>query len=411
MANTLAQLLTVVGGSGSLSTLGNVLTIGSLAISVLLLLLLLGALVPGIPYLGEIGTVLESFFSLHLMLAALICGLCSYAGFRIGEGVALLGVVLALINVIGFCIPLVSFIRTSAVYQTTISWGRHLAGGFSVGRASAAKAVQFATTPDGKALFMEISTPHNYRDKQALTPVVLIHGGGFIAGTRNEEPAWNKFYTARGYVVFDVDYRLATATYHTWDKAAADIAAAILWIGSHAVDYSVDMSKLLLVGGSAGGALALQVAYGIAEGTLQAYVPGSLAHPRGVVAIFPAPDMTAIWNSTSRFLGLASHSVCEKYVGGSPQDFPQAYAAVDVPHHVSSHSPPTLVIAGQHDHMIPYQSQVQFVDVLAKKGVPHQFISLPFTDHFSLFRPAGLSGQIAFQAVGRFLDTYAKKLK
>ena len=40
MANTLAQLL-IVGGSGSLSTLGNVLTIGSLVISVLLLLVLL----------------------------------------------------------------------------------------------------------------------------------------------------------------------------------------------------------------------------------------------------------------------------------------------------------------------------------------------------------------------------------
>jgi acetyl esterase len=408
MSNTLDQLVTV-GGSGSLSTLGYLLTFGSLAISVLLLLVLLGVVVPGIRYLGEIGTVLESFFSLYLILAAGICGLCSYAGFRItGESIALLGVALALINVIGFCIPLVSFIRSSAVYQTTISWGRHLAGGFSVGRANAARAVQFATTPDGKALSMEISTPRDYRDKQTLTPVVLIHGGGFIAGTRNEEPAWNRFYTGRGYVVFDVDYRLATATYHTWDKAAADIAAAILWIGNHAVDYSVDMSKLLLVGGSAGGALALQVAYGIAEGTLQTYEPGLLPLPKAVVAIFPAPDITAIWDSTTRFLGLVSHSVCDKYVGGSPQDFPQAYATVDVARHVSSHSPPTLVIAGQHDHVIPYQSQVQFVDVLAKNGVPHEFISLPFTDHFSLFRPAGLSGQIAFQAVGRFLDTYAK---
>ncbi len=411
MANTLAQSL-IVGGSGSLSTLGNVLTIGSLVISVLLLLVLLGALIPGIRYLGEIGTVLESFFSLHLMLAAVVCGLCSYIGFRIGgiggQSVALLGVALALINVIGFCVPLVSFIRKSAIYQTTISWGRHLAGGFSLGRANAAKAVQFATTPDGKSLFMEISTPHNFRDEQALTPVVLIHGGGFVAGTRNEEPAWNRFYTDRGYVVFDVDYRLATATYHTWDKAAADIAAAILWIGSHTSDYNVDMSKLLLVGGSAGGALALQVAYGIADGTLQPYVSGPLPHPKAVVAIFPAPDITAIWNTTNRFLGLRTHSVCEKYIGGSPQDFPQAYATVDVPHHVSSHSPPTLVIAGQHDHVIPYQSQVQFVDVLAKKGAPHEFISLPFTDHFSLFRPAGLSGQIAFQAVDRFLDTYAK---
>jgi acetyl esterase len=168
------------------------------------------------------------------------------------------------------------------------------------------------------------------------------------------------------------------------------------------------MSKLIIAGASAGGGLALQVAYGIQDGTLKAYESGPLAQAKAVVAIFPAQDMTAIWNSTTRFLGIDNHQVGEEYIGGSPQAYPQAYATVDVSHHITRHSPPTIVIAGQHDHAIPYQSQVQFVDDLTKMGVPHELISIPFTDHFFVFRPGGISGQIAFQGAGHFLDTYAK---
>ncbi len=381
----------------------------SLFFAVLLFLLLLGVFIPSIPYVGVIGTLFESFFSLHLVIASLIVGLLAYAVLRLGgKRAAILGLSLSIINVIGFCIPLAALIQTAGVYHTNISWSQHLTGGFSVGTPDVSKSVHFTTTPDGKALFMDISKPNNFNSQKALTPVVLIHGGGFIAGARNEEPAWTQFYTDRGYVVFDVDYRLATATYHTWDKAAPDIATAIVWMGNHAADYHVDMSKLIIAGASAGGGLALQVAYGIQDGTLKAYEPGALAQAKAVVAIFPAQDMTAIWNSTTSFLGIDNHKIGEEYIGGSPQEYPQAYATVDVSNHITRHSPPTIVIVGQHDHAIPYQSQVQFVDNLTKMGVPHEFISIPFTDHFFVFRPGGISGQIAFQGAGHFLDKYAK---
>jgi len=389
--------------------IGSILAGISLFFSVILLLLLLGVFIPSLPYVGVIGTLLESFFSLHLVIAGLLCGLFAYAGLRLGgKRTALFGVALALINVIGFCIPLADLMYTAGVYQTDISWSDHLTGGFSTGSADLSKSVQFTTTPDGKALFMDISKPNNFNSLEGLTPVVLIHGGGFTGGTRNEEPAWTQFYNDRGYVVFDVDYRLATATYHTWDKAAPDIATAIVWIGNHAADYHVNMSKLIIAGASAGGGLALQVAYGIQDGTLKAYEPGALAQAKAVVAIFPAEDMTAIWNSTTTFLGIDNRRVGGEYIGGSPEEFPAAYATVTPANHLTKHTPPTIVIAGQHDHAIPYESQVQFVDDLTKMGVPHEFISIPFNDHFFVFRPGGISGQIAFQGVGQFLDKYAK---
>jgi len=377
--------------------------------AVLLFLLLVGVFFPAIPYVGESGTIFESFFSLYLVIVSVIVGLLAYAVLRLGgKYAALVGLSFSLITTIGFCIPLEALIQTAEVYHTNLSWSQQLTGGFSIGTPDVSKSVQFATTPDGKTLFMDISKPPDFTSQQALTPVVLIHGGGFVASTRNEEPAWTQFYTDRGYVVFDVDYRLATTTYHTWDKAAPDVVTAIVWIGNHAATYHVDMSKLIIAGASAGGSLALQVAYGIQDGTLKAYEPGVLAQAKAVVAIFPAEDITTVWNSNGTFFGLSDRSVGTAYIGGSPQAYPQAYATVNVFNHITRNSPPTFIAAGEHDHVIPYQGHVQFAAALTKLGVPHELISIPFNDHFFVIRPGSISGQIAFQGVGHFLDTYAK---
>ena len=381
----------------------------SLFFAVLLFLLLLGVFLPFIPYVGESGTLLESFFSLHLVIASVIVGLLAYAVLRLGgKRAAILGVSFSIITMIGFCIPLAALIQTSGANHTDISWNQHLTGGLSIGTPDVSKSVQFTTTPDGKDLYMDISKPKNFNSQEALTPVVSIHGGGFIASTRNEEPAWTQFYNDRGYVVFDVDYRLATATYHTWDKAAPDVATAIVWIGKHAEEYHVDMNKLIIAGASAGGALALQVAYGIQDGTLKAYEPGALAQAKAVVAIFPSADLAATWRSNGTFFGLNVRSVDSAYIGGSPEAFPEAYATVNPTNHITKHTPPTFIVAGENDHLIPYQSQVQFAAALTKMGVPHELISIPFNDHFFVIRPGSIGGQIAFQGVGQFLNTYAK---
>jgi hypothetical protein len=64
---------------------GRILACISILFSVIFLLLLLGVLIPFIPYVGVIGTLLESFFSLHLVIASLIFGLLAYAGLRLED--------------------------------------------------------------------------------------------------------------------------------------------------------------------------------------------------------------------------------------------------------------------------------------------------------------------------------------
>ncbi len=67
----------------------------------------------------DTGCMCASLFSIYIFLV----GLFAYAGLRLGgKRTALLGVSLALINVIGFCIPLAALMYTAGVYHTNISW-------------------------------------------------------------------------------------------------------------------------------------------------------------------------------------------------------------------------------------------------------------------------------------------------
>jgi hypothetical protein len=115
----------------------------------------------------------------------------------------------------------------------------------------------------------------------------------------------------------------------------------------------------------------------IQEGTVKAYEPGALAQAKAVVAIFPAGDMKSIWDANGSFFGLNDRSVNEVYIGGSPQAYPRAYATVDVANHITRNSSPTFLAAGENDH-------------------------------FFVLRPGSIGGQIVFQGVGQFLETYAK---
>ena len=85
--------------------------------------------------------------------------------------------------------------------------------------------------------------------------VVLVHGGGWDQGSRGGSllPGW---LAGRGYVVFDIDYRLATPTSPSWQQATGDVKCAVGWVNDHAARFGVDPERIALLGSSAGGHLA-----------------------------------------------------------------------------------------------------------------------------------------------------------
>ncbi|MEM8711535.1 MAG: alpha/beta hydrolase [Planctomycetota bacterium] len=103
--------------------------------------------------------------------------------------------------------------------------------------------------------------------------VVLIHGGGFVAGDKAVTPMryLGRDLAREGYVVASINYRLAppgtTITEINLREAADDARAAVRYLRARADELQVDPSRIACMGSSAGAFTALRVAYIERSGT------------------------------------------------------------------------------------------------------------------------------------------------
>lgn len=382
----------------------------SIVVTLLVVTIVLGVLFPVIPWVGAIGTLFESFFSLHIVIAGILGFLLALWARQLGgRGGASFIAVLAIAAALGAIVPIVAMVRAAHHYGAAISWVDHLHIAERGPRATPDQTQLFATV-DGKALYADIYFPASLSDAASLpgaplsAPVVMIHGGGYSGGERSDGRNWDRWLTARGYTVFDIDYRLDPPV--TWDLAAADTACAMSWVAVHASDYRIAPDRMLVAGQSAGAGLALQVAYGIEDGTFVSSCGGTVPQPKAVFALYPPDDFAMAWELNTGIGSAGARSLNTMYIGGSPQQFPNRYRAVSAVDHVRAGLPPTLIAAGQHDHLVPFAGHLEMVTNFDLAGVPNVLVTIPYSDHAYDIAWGSLGAQITRQALSDFLAKY-----
>jgi len=105
--------------------------------------------------------------------------------------------------------------------------------------------------PGGKALLLDLHIPDGAGPFPAA---ILVHGGGFDEGSKstNVRPLFEPLANA-GFAWFSIDYRMAPE--FRFPQAIDDLNTAIRWVKTHASDYHVDVSRIAIIGESAGGFL------------------------------------------------------------------------------------------------------------------------------------------------------------
>lgn len=125
-------------------------------------------------------------------------------------------------------------------------------------------------TGAGTARLIDVYLPRTGTKPASGWPVVVfVHGGRWVAGSKNLGPSENSTsrplvekFTDEGYAVASVRYRLCeesliTSTItHSFPRNVHDILAAMEYLHTNAADYRIDSSKMILGGHSAGGHLA-----------------------------------------------------------------------------------------------------------------------------------------------------------
>lgn len=118
-------------------------------------------------------------------------------------------------------------------------------------------------------------------------PVMLyIHGGAFTTCSRQTHRAFAALYASRaGYLVFNIDYRLAPL--HRFPAAVEDACMAWRWVADHCAEFGGDPARIVIAGESAGGNLALGVACAASYVRHESYAKAVFEHPVRPYAVLP----------------------------------------------------------------------------------------------------------------------------
>ena len=232
-----------------------------------------------------------------------------------------------------------------------------------------------------------------YRPLVGLEPrpvVIVIHGGGWTAGSKRELPKLNRYLAARGYVVASIDYRLSPRW--RFPVPQEDLRDAIDYVKTLETTHNVDPDRFALLGRSAGGQIALLEGYLSTDPSIRGVI--SLYGPTAMRWGYLYPAKRHVVDSTARLID---------YLGGPPSTHGAQYDAAEPARFVTQQSPPTLFIQGLRDeHVVPFH--VDHVSArLIDHSVPHVIVRMPWATHGCDYVFSGPCGQISTFAIERFL--------
>jgi acetyl esterase/lipase len=226
--------------------------------------------------------------------------------------------------------------------------------------------------------------------------VIVIHGGGWDNGSRDELPNLNHYLARHGYAVASISYRLAPK--FVWPAQREDILTAIAFLKTHAEGYNIDPTRLVLLGRSAGGNLAESVGYAAKDPAI-----------RGIIAFYAPADLNFAWTYGRDDDILKSTQLLQQFLGGAPKTARLNYDETSPYDFVDKATPPTLLLHGTLDALV-WSKQSERLDVrLSRNNVPHFFLSLPWATHAFDFNLRGPGGQLSTYAIEHFLAAVTKE--
>ncbi len=204
--------------------------------------------------------------------------------------------------------------------------------------------------------------------KSLRTAVILLHGGAWRFGSAEAMVPYAEALARLGFVAIAAEYRLLGEA--PWPAQLDDVWDAIAWTRSRAGELGIDADKIALQGFSAGGHLALLAAGRGAE--------RPECGVAAVISLFAPPRLDGPTPP-----GLPSLAVALLGPAATPAEM---LAATPI-HHVREGFPPTCLLSGMSDFLVPPAATLELhhalaaahvdVDLHLYHGHTHEFAALP----------------------------------
>lgn len=262
-------------------------------------------------------------------------------------------------------------------------------------------------------------TASNYQDRLDLymppgnvkRPVaIIIHGGGWIAGKKEERVVEVMPYLQMGFDAVNVEYRLADVALAP--AAVIDCRCALHWVIANAKKYNFDVNRIVVMGGSAGGHLALTTGMltPAAGFDRECYTDEDDVWTRaGDTSKDPRVAAIVNWFGIDDVLdeihGPNTKGYAVAWIGDQPNadEIAKRVSPINM---VSKDNPPILTIHGTNDELVPYSQAVRLHQALDRAGVPNQFYTVKGGGHGG-FSPE--ETQKIWATIRQFLNQYVEQ--
>lgn len=216
------------------------------------------------------------------------------------------------------------------------------------------------------------------RDTTGPEPTLMyIHGGGWTGGTKEGAFMSVAPWLEMGWNVVNVEYRLARIS--PAPAAVEDCLCALKWVVSHAGEYHIDASKIVVSGDSAGGHLSLMTGMTPEDAGLdrECASNNAAAASAKVAAIV---NWYGITDVADLLQGQNMKTYAVVWLGSAPNR-EEIARRVSPLTYVRPGLPPILSIQGDADPTVPYSHSLRLRDALNKAGVPNELITIPGGKH------------------------------
>lgn len=217
----------------------------------------------------------------------------------------------------------------------------------------------------------------NKRDK--LNPaVIMIHGGGWKSGNKNQMHTLGEEIALKGYTSFAIEYRLSLEA--KFPQAIFDVKNAIKFIKDNAKRFRVDPNKIAILGCSSGGQMAALIGTTNGDLTLEDTLNKSKSAAK-VNAIINIDGILAFKHPESEEGEMASF-----WLNGTYEENPANWKKASALTHTNNNTPPILFINSSLDRF--HAGRADMIAILNQNNIYNEVKTIQNSPHsFWFFNP------------------------